>query len=87
MNRKYYEIEFDNDVRCREFADSDETIGDYSICIIGKRKPTYEEAEAFCKEDMEKMGYKYVVSVREIDSDEAHNFFDMENEKNFPVFK
>ena len=30
---------------------------------------------------------KYVVTVREIDSDEAHNFFDMENEKNFPVFK
>ena len=41
----------------------------------------------FCKEDMEKMGYKYVVAVREIDSYEAHNFFDMENEKNFPVFK
>ena len=87
MERKYYEIEFDNDVRCRDFADSDEIIGDYSICIIGERKPTYEEAEAFCKEDMEKMGYKYVVAVREIDSDEAHNFFDMENEKNFPVFK
>ena len=44
MERKYYEIEFDNDVRCRDFADSDETIGDYSICIIGERKPTYEEA-------------------------------------------
>ena len=87
MERKYYEIEFDNDVRCRDFADSDETIGDYSICIIGERKPTYEEAETFCKKDMEEMGYKYVVAVREIDSYEAHNFFDMKNEKNFPVFK
>ena len=53
MERKYYEIEFDNDVRCREFADSDETIGDYSICIIGERKPTYEEAEAFIKRTKE----------------------------------
>ena len=67
--------------------DENETIGDYSICIIGERKPTYKEAETFCKKDMEEMGYKYVVAVREIDAYEAHNFFDMENEKNFPVFK
>lgn len=87
MDRKYYEIEFDNDVRCRDLADTDETVGDYSICIIGERKPTYEEAEEFCKEDMKKTGYKYVVAVREIDPDEAHSFFDMENEKSFPVFK
>ena len=85
MERKYYEIEFDNDVRCREYTD--ETVGDYSICIIGERKPTYEEAENFCKEDMKTMGYKYVVAIREIDSEEAHTFFDMDNEEKFPVFK
>lgn len=34
--------------------------GDYSICIIGKREPSFEE---------------------------AHNFFDMEQEEQFPVFE
>lgn len=84
-NKKYYEIEFDNDVRCRD--DTDETIGEYSICIIGKRKPSYKEAEEFCKEDMKITGYKHVVAIREIDAYEAHTFFDMENEDKFPVFE
>lgn len=82
---RYYEIEFDNDVRCREYTD--ETVGDYSICIIGERKPNYQEAEEFCKEDMKQMGYKYVVAIREIDDYEAHHFFYMEKEELFPVFK
>ena len=81
---KYYEIEFDNAPRGREW--SDESIGDYSICIIGKRKPTIKEAEEFCKKDMDQMGYKYVVAIREIDSDEAHTFFDMSQEEKLPVF-
>lgn len=80
----YYEIEFDHEPRAREW--SDESIGDYSICIIGKRKPTIKEAEEFCKKDMEQMGYEYVVAVREIDSNEAHMFFDMTQEEKFPVF-
>ena len=63
----------------------DEYIGDYSICIIGKRKPTIKEAEEFCKNDMKQMGYKFVVAVREVDSDEAHSFFDMDNEEKYPV--
>lgn len=82
---RYYEIEFDNDIRSRE--STDETVGDYSICIIGERKPNYQEAEEFCKKDMEEMGYKHVVAIREIDDDEAQNFFDMEKESLFPVFK
>lgn len=36
---------------------------------------------------MEKTGYKYVVGVTEIDAEEAHNFFDMEQEDKFPVFE
>lgn len=85
MDKKYFEIEFDNDKRARD-TDGD-IIGDYSICIIGERKPSIEEAEEFCKKDMDKMGYKYVVSVNEIDEEEAHTFFDMEKENSFPVFK
>lgn len=85
MDKKYYEIEFDHDPRGREW--SDECVGDYSICIIGERKPTIEEAEEFCKKDMEQMGYEYVVAIREIDSDEAHTFFDMAQEDKFPVFR
>lgn len=84
-DKKYYEIEFDNDTRCRD--DTDETVGEYSICIIGKRKPSYKEAEEFCKEDMKITGYKHVVAIREIDAYEAHTFFDMENEDKFPAFE
>ncbi len=86
MDKKYYEIEFDNEPRGKELSD-DEYIGNYSICIIGKRKPTIKEAEEFYKNDMKQMGYKFVVAVREVDSDEAHSFFDMDNEEKYPVFE
>jgi hypothetical protein len=85
MNKRYFEIEFDNEPRGREWNEN--CVGDYSICIIGKREPSFEEAEQFCKSDMEKTGYKYVVGVTEIDAEEAHNFFDMEQEDKFPVFE
>lgn len=85
MNKRYFEIEFDNEPRGRDWNEN--CIGDYSICIIGKRVPSFEEAERFCKSDMEQMGYKYVVGVTEIDATEAHNFFDMEQEDKFPVFE
>lgn len=83
---RYFEIEFDNEARNQDGTEN-ETIGEYSICILGERKPSIKEAARFCKEDMEKMGYKYVVNVSEIDQLEARTFFDMEREKEFPVFK
>ena len=82
---KYFEIEFSNEPRNQDNSEGD-TVGDYSICIIADRKPS-EEAADFCSEDMRKMGYKYVVNVLEICEEEAHSFFDMEKEKDFPVFK
>lgn len=85
MLKRYFEIEFSNDNtldRGTEGCDDD-----YSICIIGYDSPSIEEATKFCKSDMEKLNYKYVVSVTEITKDEAYNFFDMENENNFPIFK
>jgi hypothetical protein len=36
---------------------------------------------------MKELGYECVRSVIEIDEYEAHNFFAMENEDSFPVFK
>lgn len=76
-NIKYYEVEFGK----RE----DET-DVFSMCIVGVRKPTIEEAEKFLASDLEMMGYDHVNEVIEIDFEEAHNFFDMERENNFPVF-
>ena len=61
-------------------------MGEYSICIIGVKQPTRKEAEDFCKKDMIEFGYDNVSSVLEISKEEASNFFDMENEQNFPVF-
>ena len=83
---RYFEVEFDNQPRDKEGWDGD-SAGDYSICILGERKPSIEEAARFCKRDMELMGYKYVVNVLEISQEEARTFFDMEKEKDFPVFR
>lgn len=83
MGKKYYEIEFDHECRTIE----NESVGDYSVCIIGGRKPTIKEAEEFCKKDMKQMGYEHVVAIREVDSYEAHTFFDMDQEEKFPVFR
>ena len=69
-----------------EFGDT-QGISDYSICIIGKRKPSIEEAEKFCSTDMKNMNYKYVINVIEIEEQEARTFFDMEDVPNFPVFE
>ena len=83
MERKYYEVEFGN----RPFAPDTEDDDTYSICIIAEHLPSIKEATEFCKEDMEKCGYKFVRSVTDISYEEAHNFFDMENEDKFPVLQ
>lgn len=76
-NIKYYEVEFGKK--------ADET-DVFSMCIVGVRKPTIEEAEKFLVKDLEIMGYDHVNEVLEIDFNEAHKFFDMERENHFPVF-
>ena len=82
---RYFEIEFDNEPRNQNGTEGDVS-GQYSICILGLSEPTIEEATQFCKDDMELTGYKYVVNVREVNPDEAHKFFDMEHEDDFPIF-
>lgn len=51
------------------------------------REPSYEEAEEFCKNDMMAMKMEHVVAIREIDDYEAHQFFDMDEEERYPIFR
>ncbi len=83
MNKKYYEVEFAH----KKFDTSKDEADTYSICIIAEHHPSIEEVTEFCKNDMENLGYSVVISVTPLDYDEAHKFFDMENEDSFPVLK
>lgn len=70
---KYYEVLF------KDF---------YGICIKSEiENPTREQVAEFLKDDMEKFNYKLedIDSIDEISLNEAKNFYDMENESNFPV--
>ena len=48
---------------------------------VGKPRPT-----PVVRGGITEFGYDNVSSVIEISKEEASNFFDMENEQNFPVF-
>ena len=83
MEKKYYEVEFAQ----KKFDTSREESDTYSICIIAEHYPSIEEVMEFCKDDMRNLGYSVVISVTPLDYEEAHKFFDMENEDNFPILK
>lgn len=76
---QYFEAEFAK-------GTPDNYTSDCSICIIGRREPTTEEASEFCREDLKRMKYDFVSNVTEISQEEAHRFFDMEHEDAFPIF-
>ena len=80
MEKYYYEVFFGN------FDENNNLIDETSICIIGTRKPTIEEANEFCKKDLDLMGYEKVFKVNEIDKEYAYNFFYMELEDTYPIF-
>lgn len=75
---KYYEV---------EFGKSEKPDDNFSMCILGRRMPSVDEAKEYLAETMELLGYNEVTKVLEITSEEAYNFFDMDNEANFPVFE
>ena len=83
----YYEVIFDNTHNIRPNMDDDETV---SMCILGERKPTKEEAKHFCAADMKKMHVTDVVAVEEIIMRDAEYFFGMTEEDilsgKYPVF-
>lgn len=79
---RYFELGLGNSV------EKDWETFDYSICIKGVREPeNFEEANKFIKKDLEKTGYKTVVSITEITEYEAKNYFDWESILKSKVFK
>ena len=54
---KYFEIKFNNKP-CNQKNTDDNTVESYSICILGERKPSIQEATEFCKTDIKVIGYK-----------------------------
>ena len=69
---KYFEVSFDGDTT--------------SMCIIGERSPTIEEATEFLSKDMSILGVSKIDWVHEIPKEEAYCAFDMADEESFPVF-
>ena len=76
---KYYELEF-----LLEDKDDGSTYTS-SMCVLGYRKPTIEEAKEFWKDGCEVYGNN-LVGVYELTKEEAYDCFDMERENEFPIF-
>lgn len=87
MNIQYYEITFgkrvdneNNEEVCRGLYDME-----HSIAIKATHYPTIEEAENFCKEDMETFDADGIYSITPVTEDEVYSFFDTENIDNWKV--
>lgn len=79
---RYFELGLGNNVK------EDWETFDYSICIKGEREPlTFQETNEFIKSDLQKLGYKTVVSITEISEEDAKRFFDWETILKAPIFK
>ena len=61
--------------------------GCYSMCIKATHEPTKEEVMNFLARDMKELGYTEIDAIIETTLEEAKNFYDMENEENFPVLR
>lgn len=57
-----------------------------SMCVLGYRKPTIEEAKEFWKKDCELYGDETLIDVYEITKEEAYGGYDMSRENEFPIF-
>lgn len=57
---------------------------EWNICIRGIRPPTIEEANAFCKSDVDKYGEIY--RVEEISKEDAETFYDCNDMERWPIF-
>lgn len=81
-NMRYFELGLG------ESVEEDWETFDYSMCIKGTREPKdFEEANNFLGKDLEKLGYKTVVSITEIPEEEAKTFFDWDAILMAPIFK
>ena len=89
MKIKYYEL------NCGVKANEKENCGcevcrglvdtEYSIAIKADHYPNFEEAEAFIKEDLKKLGYDGVYGITPLTEEELYSFFDTKNLENWPV--
>ena len=57
-----------------------------SMCVLGYRKPTIEEAKKFWKADCELYDDELLADIYEISKEEAYDSFDMTNEHTWPIF-
>lgn len=75
---KYYELVFSIDCFDGELKHLS------SMCVLGYREPTIEEAKEFWKTDCENIGE--LIGIYELTKEEAYHDFDMEREDEFPIF-
>ena len=59
----------------------------YSMCIKATHHPTKSEVALFLSDDMKNMGYTKIDTIIETTLEDAKQFYDMENEANFPVLQ
>ena len=57
-----------------------------SMCVLGYRKPTIEEAKEFWKKDCELYEDETLIDVYEITKEEAYGGYDMSRENELPIF-
>ena len=80
MEIKYFEIIFSDDDH------EPECLADEAMCIKGYRRPSIEEANRFCRYDVENIFHMPVTGVYEIDEERARAWYDFSNESEWPIF-
>lgn len=55
-----------------------------SMCVLGYRKPTIEEAKEFWKKDIYED--ETLINIYELTKEEAYENFDMSRESEYPIF-
>ena len=90
-NLRYFEVEVSNNNTIDRSVNGDES--DRTILILGTREPeSLEEMERFIEKEVNPHEWegdirKYVVSITEIDKDEAYENYNIENIVNPIIFK
>ena len=90
-NLRYFEVEMSNNNTIDRSTSGDES--DRTILILGTREPeSFEEMERFIEKEVNPHEWegdirKYVVSITEIDKDEAYENYNIGNIVNPIIFK
>lgn len=90
-NLRYFEVEVSNNNTIDRSVSGDES--DFTYLILGTRYPkTFKEMEDFLKKEVYPYEWKdnirdYVVSITEIDKDEAYENYNLEHIVNPAIFR